>query len=115
MYNKVKGVYPPIGGYFYTMPPNSGSFGNAIGGGQFIKAAMAQRGMGAPVTAQVSPTAPSFNLQTAPQPASPMPGMRPMTPQPSQPKQPMDQESIIVQALVKQLERIDKGKQMSDV
>jgi len=78
---------------------NTGSFGAPIGGAELIKAAMQARGMGSPVTAQVSPTSPSFNHQAATIPSG---AQKPQEPQ----------DRIIVQALIKQLERIDKGNQM---
>lgn len=117
----------------------TGQFGAPIGGANLINAAMqAQGAQGSPL-GQISPTAPGFNPALASQPPipmgqgapSPIPQGMPQPPMPQQAPQapiqqaeqalqnPQDnifnnpQEKIIVQALIKQLERIDKTKQMT--
>src|SRR5689334_20535789 len=96
------------------------AFGTGIGPGahQLIMTALAQRGANydpSSPASQVSPTSPSFSpatADTAEMPVRPMNAMPPMAPQmpaqaPQQPKQelPMTQENIIIQGLLKQLER----------
>lgn len=78
-----------------------------------ISQAMQQNGMSP--QPQVTPGSPSFNPATAPQPqmappqgsGSPMPSMGGQAP-----AMPKGQDEIIVGALIKQLERLDKQKQM---
>lgn len=117
----------------------TGQFGAPIGGANLINAAMqAQGAQGSPL-GQMSPTSPGFNPALASQPpipmgqgaSSPIPQGMPQAPMPQatppppiqqaeqalqQPQQGLftdPQEKIIVQALIKQLERIDKTKQMA--
>ena len=74
-----------------------------------VQQAMAQNGMSPQPTA--TPGSPSFNPATAPQAPMAPPQMS-GSPIPSAPPMPKGQDEIIVGALIKQLERIDKQKQM---
>lgn len=98
----------------------SGSFGHAAGGGLPVDLTMpAQGSQGSPLN-QVTPTSPNFDpnlVPMAPSQAAPppqAPGMPPgVVPQATQsPPMADPQEKIIVMALTKQLERLDKRKQM---
>lgn len=105
------------------------AFATPIGGHQLIEVALAQRGANndpsSPIS-QVSPSSPSFSPATADiaqLPFHPMNALPTMTPQPMQrpqmpqmPQQPQkvepSQENIIIQALVKQLERNHEAKKL---
>jgi hypothetical protein len=85
-------------------------------------------------TSQIMPGSPNFNPQLAPQPSMPPVPQSPLLGQPTSPQPipqglpqgvpqgipqgpqgqniPKPQEDVIVQALIKQLERIDKRQQM---
>ena len=104
------------------------AFGSAIspGSGSPILAAMAQN---ASPMSQMSPGTPGAPPPMATPPTamggSPMGGMTPspqgMPPQPPQPQAPpkpalpMTQENVIIQALIKQLERLDTNKKMPGI
>lgn len=73
-----------------------------------VQQAMNQNGMSP--QPQMTPGSPGFNPATAPQAPMPM-GGAPSSPMGQMP-QSKSQEDIIIQALTKQLERLDKQKQM---
>ena len=94
-----------------------------------VQQAMQQRGMGAGATisgqpGMMAPSPAPMSPMPAPQGPMPQPPMQPPQPpmgqllgQPQMPGQTLEkpQENIIVQALIKQLERLDKRKEMGIV
>jgi hypothetical protein len=114
------------------------AFNSAVspGSGNIIQQAMAQRGVipsGSPA-AQMTPGTPMANPMPVPSAPPPMnaggnvglpphpvmnqppQGMQPAQPQaPQKPALPMTQENIIIQALIKQLERLDTNKKMPGI